>query len=77
MFGEGKSKELTFKIIFCAFIFIGAVSSLDAVIDFSDAALFAMAIVNIIALYFLMPIVKSELNSFLARMRSGEIKARR
>ena len=66
MFGEGRSREMSFKIIFCAFIFIGAVSSLDAVIDFSDAALFSMAIVNIIALYFLMPIVKQELHRYLA-----------
>ncbi|MCH8465771.1 MAG: alanine:cation symporter family protein [Roseinatronobacter sp.] len=74
LFGEGKTKELIFKIIFCAFIFIGAISSLNAVIDFSDAALFAMAIVNIIALYALMPIVRRELNSFLARLRAGKIK---
>ncbi len=75
MFGEGRNREMTFKIIFCVFVFIGAVSSLDAVIDFSDAALFAMAIVNIIGLYFLMPIVKKELESYLARLKSGEIKA--
>ena len=36
--------------------------------------LFSMAIVNIIALYFLMPIVKRELNSYIARLKSGEIK---
>ncbi|WP_209424444.1 alanine/glycine:cation symporter family protein [Pararhodobacter sp. SW119] len=75
MFGEGKNREMVFKVIFCVFVFIGAVSSLGAVIDFSDAALFAMAIVNIIGLYFLMPIVKKELNSYLARLKSGEIKA--
>ncbi len=74
MFGEGATKEMAFKVIFCVFIFIGAVSSLDAVIDFSDAALFAMAVVNIIALYFLMPVVKQELNSYLMRMKSGEIR---
>ncbi len=74
MFGEGRTKELVFKVIFCIFVFVGAVSSLDAVIDFSDAALFAMAIVNIIALYFLMPIVKRELESYLARLNSGEIR---
>ncbi|MGP9789977.1 alanine/glycine:cation symporter family protein [Roseinatronobacter sp. NSM] len=77
LFGEGKSKEVTFKLIFCAFILVGAVSSLDAVIDFSDAALFAMAVVNIVALYILMPIVKRELNSYLARISSGEIKAQK
>ncbi len=75
MFGEGKTKEMVFKVIFCIFVFIGAVSSLDAVLDFSDAALFAMAVVNIIGLYFLMPIVRKELDSYLARLRSGEIKA--
>ena len=33
-----------------------------------------MAVVNIIGLYVLMPIVKSELNSYMARLKSGEIK---
>jgi AGCS family alanine or glycine:cation symporter len=33
-----------------------------------------MAIFNIIGLYFLMPVVKKELASFLARVDSGEIK---
>ena len=75
MFGEGKTKEMVFKVIFCVFVFIGAVSSLDSVIDFSDAAIFAMAVVNIIGLYFLMPIVRKELDSYLARLRTGEIKA--
>jgi alanine or glycine:cation symporter, AGCS family len=74
LFGEGKAKEITFKLIFCVFVFIGAVSSLDAVIDFSDAAIFAMALVNIIALYALMPIVKRELHSYLHRLKSGEIR---
>lgn len=74
MLGEGRKTELTFKIIFCAFIFIGAVSSLEAVINFSDAAIFSMAVVNIVGLYCLMPVVKAELNAYLARLRAGEIK---
>ncbi len=73
MFGEGQVQELIFKVMFCVFIVIGAAASLDPVIDFSDAAIFAMAVVNIIGLYFLMPIVKRELNSYLARLKSGEI----
>ncbi|MFK7942963.1 MAG: alanine/glycine:cation symporter family protein [Paracoccaceae bacterium] len=74
LFGEGKVKELIFKIIFCIFVVIGAAASLGPVIDFSDAAIFAMAVVNIIGLYFLMPVVKAELNSYLARLKSGEIR---
>jgi len=39
-----------------------------------DAAIFAMSIFNILGLYFLMPVVKKELQSFVARVKSGEIK---
>jgi AGCS family alanine or glycine:cation symporter len=74
MFGEGKTTELVFKIIFCIFVVIGAAANLGPVIDFSDAAIFAMAVVNISALYVLMPVVKKELNSYLSRLKSGEIK---
>lgn len=74
LFGEGKGKELAFKLLFCLFVIIGAAASLGPVIDFSDAAIFAMAVVNIIGLYVLMPIVKHEVNSYLARLKSGEIR---
>ncbi|ASM73709.1 MULTISPECIES: alanine/glycine:cation symporter family protein [Roseobacteraceae] len=73
LFGEGKTSELVFKVIFCIFIVIGAAASLGPVIDFSDAAIFAMAVVNILALYFLMKLVRVELNSYARRLKSGEI----
>ena len=74
LFGESKASELTFKIIFCIFVVIGAAASLGPVIDFSDAAIFAMAVVNIFCLYFLMKLVKKELFSYTSRLKSGEIK---
>jgi AGCS family alanine or glycine:cation symporter len=74
LFGEGKTTELVFKLIFCVFVVIGAAANLGPVIDFSDAAIFAMAVANIIGLYFLMPIVKRELTSYMSRLKSGEIK---
>jgi AGCS family alanine or glycine:cation symporter len=74
MFGEGQVQELSFKVLFCIFVVIGAAMNLGPVIDFSDAAIFAMALVNIIGLYFLMPVVKAEMESYLARLRSGEIR---
>ena len=73
LFGEGQTTELVFKVIFCVFIVIGAAASLGPVIDFSDAAIFAMAVVNIFALYFLMKLVKAELHSYASRLQSGEI----
>jgi len=74
LFGEGSTTELIFKLIFCFFVIVGATIQFGAVIDFSDAAIFAMSIFNIAGLYFLMPIVKKELHSFIARIYSGEIK---
>ncbi len=74
LFGEGKTTELVFKVIFCIFVVIGAAASLGPVIDFSDAAIFAMAVVNIIGLYFLMSLVKAEMHSYNSRLQSGEIK---
>jgi len=75
LFGEGKATEMIFKLIFCVFVVIGATIQFGAVIDFSDAAIFAMSIFNIIGLYFLMPVVKKELKSFISRVDSGEIKS--
>lgn len=74
LFGEGKVNEIIYKLIFCVFVVVGASISFGAVIDFSDAAIFAMSIFNIIGLYFLMPVVKAELASFVARVRTGEIR---
>ena len=74
LFGEGKSKELVFKVIFCIFVVIGASMSLGPVIDFSDAMIFTMAIANIIGLYLLMPKVKELVADYQAKLASGEIK---
>ncbi len=74
LFGEGHTKELVFKVIFCVFVVIGAAANLGPVIDFSDAAIFAMAVVNVFALYFLMKVVRQELASYAERLKSGEIR---
>ncbi len=74
LFGEGKTTELIFKVIFCVFVVIGAAANLGPVIDFSDAAIFAMAVVNIFALYFLMKVVRDELKSYSERLEDGSIK---
>ena len=47
---------------------------LDAVLDFSDAMIFVVALPNIIGLYLLAPVVKRELKSYQQRLKSGEIK---
>lgn len=73
LFGESKTSDLFFKVLFCLFVVLGASVSLGAVLDFSDASLFAMGIANIIGLYFLMPVVKREMTGYLAKLRAGKI----
>jgi len=74
LFGEGKTNEIIYKLMFCFFVVVGCSIGFSAVIDFSDAAIFAMSIFNIIGLYLLMPVVKAELQKFLGKVRSGEFK---
>ncbi len=74
LFGEGQKTELVFKVIFCIFVVIGSSMSLGPVVDFSDSAIFAMAVANIIGLYILFPVVKRELESYWSRLQDGQIK---
>jgi AGCS family alanine or glycine:cation symporter len=74
LFGESRTADLIFKLIFCIFVVIGSSMNLGPVVDFSDSAIFAMAIANIIGLYILFPVVKNELNSYWSRLQSGQLK---
>jgi AGCS family alanine or glycine:cation symporter len=47
---------------------------LYAVIDFSDAMMFAMSIANILGLYLLAPVIRREYQSYWHRYQDGEIR---
>ena len=64
IFGEKKSIELIYKLIFCLFAIVGASLDLTKVIDLSDSSLFLMAIPNIIGVYILASIVKKEFSDY-------------
>ena len=72
--GESVWAENIFKIFFCIFIALGCVINLSAVLEFSDALIFIVALPNILGLYILAPIIKIELTSYQKRLKSGEIK---
>jgi AGCS family alanine or glycine:cation symporter len=67
LFGEGNLAQLLFKGIFCGFIAIGCMVELSAVLEFSDAMVFLIAIPNIIGLYLFAPEVKQDLASYMQR----------
>jgi AGCS family alanine or glycine:cation symporter len=65
LFGKGKAADISYKILFLFFVVVGASSSLNSVIDFSDAMIFAMVFPNVIGLLILLPKVKKELERYL------------
>ncbi|TNJ43564.1 alanine:cation symporter family protein [Tamlana fucoidanivorans] len=65
LFGKGKVSDLVYKLLFLLFVVIGSSISLGAVIDFSDAMIFAMVVPNIIGVVILSPIIKRELSKYM------------
>ncbi len=69
--GEGAAKENVFKFVFCAFGALGCTMELGAVLDFSDAMVFLIALPNILGLYLLAPTLKRELEGYRRRIASA------
>ena len=69
LFGRSTAADLTYKVLFCIVVVIGAAISLGSVIDFSDAMIFAMVFPNMIGLFLLFPKVKQELKRYLVATR--------
>jgi AGCS family alanine or glycine:cation symporter len=73
LFGESMVVDRTWKLVFCLFVIIGASSTLDAVIGFSDSMIFLMALPNIVGLYIMAGVVKREIFGYRERLADGEI----
>jgi len=74
LFGRSRIADYSYKILFCLFVILGSAASLGAVTDFSDAMIFAMVVPNMVGLVILLPVVKKEVNSYIGKIRTGEIK---
>jgi alanine or glycine:cation symporter, AGCS family len=70
----GGSTLLLYRIIFVTFVFIGSVSKLANVIDFSDMMILGMAFPNIIGGVILSPQIKVRLTEYWGRLQSGEMR---
>jgi AGCS family alanine or glycine:cation symporter len=72
LFGKGNMADTVYKLIFLMFVVVGSSISLGAVIDFSDAMIFAMVFPNIIGLILLAPKVKEELVKYKKAIKTVE-----
>ena len=69
LFGPGRATHVVFNLVFCASVALGAATQLKAILDFSDALIFAMALANILGLYMLAPVVRKEYERYRSRVR--------
>lgn len=74
LFGESKSADASYKILFCVFVVIGSAISAKNVFNFGDVMIFAMCFPNILGLYMMSGEIREDLKSYFARVKSGEIK---
>jgi len=70
LFGKGKITDLVYKVLFLFFVIVGSSISLGAVIDFSDAMIFAMVVPNMIGVVILSPKIKEELAKYLKAIKA-------
>lgn len=71
LFGRSNAADIVYKVLFLIFVVIGAAATLDAVVKFSDAMIFAMVFPNMIGLFFLFPKVREELNRYLEAIKGA------
>mgnify|MGYP002821517084 CR=1 FL=1 len=67
LFGPGRATHIAFNLAFCASVAMGAATQLSAILDFSDALVFAMALANVLGLYMLAPVVREEYARYRSR----------
>ncbi|MBK9566993.1 MAG: alanine:cation symporter family protein [Saprospiraceae bacterium] len=72
LFGKSKTMEYTYKLLFLAFIIIGASANMSAVWGFSDAMILAMVFPNMIGLLFLFPVVKKQLDRYESAIKDSK-----
>ena len=65
---------LPYRIVYVLVVVLGPVLSLSSVVNFSDIMLLSMAFPNIIGMVFLSGVLSDEVSSYVARLRSGEIR---
>lgn len=75
LFGKSKISDISYKVLFLLFLVVGASASLDAVVGFSDAMIFAMVFPNIIGLIALSPKVKKELIKYFNAIKIDKMDA--
>ncbi len=71
----GHSRIGVYHILFCMIVFFGgSTDKFGLVIDFSDLLFLSMALPNLIGLYLMSGVIRSEVQDYMRRLKAGELK---
>ncbi|MGB5973058.1 MAG: alanine:cation symporter family protein, partial [Nodosilinea sp.] len=70
----GERSTLVFKIIYVICTFLGCLTSLGLIIDFSDLMLLGMAFPNLIGCYILSNEIAGDLKDYWQRLTTGQME---
>lgn len=68
----GPKSSLSYKIVFLVFVVLGSIINAQNVLEFGDTMIMAMAVPNIIGLYFLAGGVKKDLAEYESNLKAGK-----
>ena len=72
LFGRSNISDITYKLLFCLFIIIGAAANMSSIWAFSDAMIFAMVFPNMIGLFILFPVVRKQLARYMSAIKASK-----
>ncbi len=62
-----------YKAIFLGFVWLGAIFQARAVIDFGDMMILGMAFPNLIGVFLLSGKIRADLDTYMRKLRAGEV----
>ena len=69
LFGEKKSVEIIYNLIFCSALVIGSAANFGSIIHLSDALSFAMVFPNVIGIFLLAPELKRDFDGYVKNLK--------
>ncbi len=73
----GKQFSIVYKLLFIVAVFLGSVVTATNILDFSDLMILSMSLPNILGLVLLSSKVRSELDKYWAKYKSGALEIRK
>ena len=70
----GDKSSMIYRLIFVAFVYLGAITSASNILNFGDLMIFGMVLPNIIGVVFLSGKVKRHFKEYWAMHKNGELK---